>query len=140
MGEQRDAEKKQIEQEAQTLKEERKLRIQELEAEKKELTERRMNYRIELNGHRIQRAQRENELKQAEIDLEHEILNEASRALDDEATFTAELRDQRIKYENEYRDYIAQQRKEEDVDGFRASESERLASISRRNRSFQADL
>ena len=32
---------------------------------------------------------------------------------DDEATFTAELRDQRIKYENEYRDYIAQQRKEE---------------------------
>lgn len=40
-----------------------------------------MNYRIELNGHRIQRAQRENELKQAEIDLEHKILNEASRAL-----------------------------------------------------------
>ena len=32
---------------------------------------------------------------------------------DDEATFTAELRDQRIKYENEYRDYIAQQKKEE---------------------------
>jgi len=208
---QRDAEKRQIEQEADNLKEEQKLRIQELEAEKKELTERRMNYRIELNGHRIQRAQRENELKQAEIDLEHKILNEASRALDDEATFTAELRDQRIKYENEYRDYIAQQKKEEaereaeldrlymedqkrewqlrdqkqrqqddarrnllrqvldirgnqieqkdadrnaqkladkqernsilaDVDSFRASEAERLASISRRNRSFQSDL
>jgi len=51
--------------------------------------------------------------KQAEIELEHKILNEASRALGDEALFTAELRDHRIQYENEYRQYIAQQRKEE---------------------------
>lgn len=52
-------------------------------------------------------------MKHAEYELEHKILNEASRALDDEANFTTELRDKRIQYENEYREYIQQQRKEE---------------------------
>jgi len=110
---QRAAEVKQIEHEAELLKEEQKLRLEELGIEKQALSESQQNYRIELNNHRIERQQRESEMKQAEYDLEHAILNEASRALDDEATFTAELRDQRISYEKEYREYIAQQRKEE---------------------------
>merc|ERR1712141_334684 len=45
--------------------------------------------------------------------LEKKILEEASRALNDEATFTAELREQRIQYENQYREYIRQLRLEE---------------------------
>ena len=77
------------------------------------MSESQRNYRVELNNHRIERQERENKTKQAEYDLEKKILSEASRALDDEATFTAELRDQRIQYEKEYREYIAQQRKEE---------------------------
>jgi hypothetical protein len=56
---------------------------------------------------------REKQMKEEEYKLEKEILNEASKALDDEATFTTELKDQRAQYENEYRNYIAQQRQEE---------------------------
>lgn len=114
---------KEIEHEAELLKEEQNLRIKELEIEQKELSKRQKNYRVELSNHRIQREQRENMQKQAEIELEHKILNEASRALDDEATFTAELRDQRILYENDYRQYIAEQRKEEEE---REAEFDRL--------------
>jgi hypothetical protein len=110
---QRAQEIKEIENEAELLKEEQKLRIKELEIEQKETTERQKNYRIELNNHRIQREQRENQQKHAEYELEHKILNEASRALDDEGTFRTELKDQLIKYENDYRHYIRQQRLEE---------------------------
>jgi len=109
----RAAEIKQTQHEQDLLKEERKLRLAELAHEQAQLSESQRNYRIELNNHRIERQERENKTKQAEYDLEKKILSEASRALDDEATFTAELRDQRIQYEKEYREYIAQQRKEE---------------------------
>ena len=40
-------------------------------------------------------------------------MDEASRALNDEKTFTAELREQRIQYEQQYREYIRQLRLEE---------------------------
>ena len=78
------------------------------------MKERQRNYRIELDNHHTQREKRENDLKEAEYKIEMEIFNEASKALNDEATFTAEMRDQRINYENEYRAYIQQQRKEEE--------------------------
>lgn len=110
---QRHAEVKEIEHEAELLEEGKNLRIAELEIEQKATAERQKNYRGVLSNHRIQRQHRENEMKHAEYELEHKILNEASRALDDEANFTTELRDKRIQYENEYREYIQQQRKEE---------------------------
>merc|ERR1719277_782406 len=71
------------------------------------------NYRRELERNRIQRLRRELKLKEEEQQLEKKILDEASRALNDEKTFTAELREQRIQYEQQYREYIRQLRLEE---------------------------
>ena len=95
------------------------------------------NYRRELERNRIQRLRRELKLKEEEQQLEkvffhnifsiffwvflsnflqtffQKILDEASRALNDEKTFTAELREQRIQYEQQYREYIRQLRLEE---------------------------
>merc|ERR1711892_1357782 len=70
-------------------------------------------YRRELERNRIQRLRRELKLKEEEQQLEKKILDEASRALNDEKTFTAELREQRIQYEQQYREYIRQLRLEE---------------------------
>ena len=59
-------------------------------------------------------------------------MDEASRALNDEQTFTAELREQRIQYENQYREYIRQLRQEEVINHI-------IWSILQNNKYFQAE-
>ena len=52
-------------------------------------------------------------MRKRELELENEILSAARKAVEDEAIFTSELRGQKIQYEKEYKDYIAQQRQQE---------------------------
>merc|ERR1712106_750262 len=75
---------------------ERELRRREEEFKKNDHTMTQETYRRELERNRIQRLRRELKLKEEEQQLEKKILDEASRALNDEKTFTAELREQRI--------------------------------------------
>merc|ERR1719369_1616222 len=110
---QREAAKRVIEQEAELMSHERELRRREEEFKANEQSMAQQSYRRELERNRIARLKRELRLKEEEQQLEKKILEEASRALNDEATFTAELRDTRIQYENQYREYIRQLRLEE---------------------------
>jgi len=102
-----------IEQEAELMSHERELRRREEEFKMNEQSMAQQSYRRELERNRIARLKRELRLKEEEQQLEKKILDEASRALNDEQTFTAELREQRIQYENQYREYIRQLRQEE---------------------------
>jgi len=110
---QREAAKRVIEQEAELMSHERELRRREEEFKMNEQSMAQQSYRRELERNRIARLKRELRLKEEEQQLEKKILDEASRALNDEQTFTAELREQRIQYENQYREYIRQLRQEE---------------------------
>merc|ERR1712113_119535 len=110
---QREAAQRVIEQEGELMLHERELRQAEEDFKKNDQAQAQETYRKELERNRIQRLKRELKLKEEEQLLEKKILEEASRALNDEATFTAELRDTRIQYENQYREYIRQLRLEE---------------------------
>jgi len=110
---QREAAERVIEQEREVMLTERELRRREEEFKKNDQAMTQETYRRELERNRIQRLKRELKLKEEEQQLEKKILEEASRALTDEKTFTAELREQRIQYENQYREYIRQLRLEE---------------------------
>jgi len=110
---QKEAAKRVVEREAELMLEERELRRREEEFKKNDQATTQETYRRELERNRIQRLRRELKLKEEEQQLEKKILDEASRALNDEKTFTAELREQRIQYEQQYREYIRQLRLEE---------------------------
>merc|ERR1712147_561654 len=110
---QKEAAKRVVEREAELMLEERELRRREEEFKKNDQATTQETYRRELERNRIARLKRELRLKEEEQQLEKKILDEASRALNDEQTFTAELREQRIQYENQYREYIRQLRAEE---------------------------
>merc|ERR1712147_253554 len=103
---QREAAKRVIEQEAELMNHERELRRREEEFKMNEQSMAQQSYRRELERNRIARLKRELRLKEEEQQLEKKILDEASRALNDEQTFTAELREQRIQYENQYSEFI----------------------------------
>merc|ERR1712147_118016 len=110
---QREAAKRVIEQEAELMNHERELRRREEEFKMNEQSMAQQSYRRELERNRIARLKRELKLKEEEQQLEKKILDEASRALNDEKTVTAELREQRIQNEQQYREYIRQLRLEE---------------------------
>jgi len=104
---------REIELDAQRLKEEQKLRIQE-SAEKEAATHsQRQRYRDDLAKHRMQREQLQTHWRKTELDIENKILSDARKAVEDEAIFTSQLRGQKIQYEKGYKDYIAQQRQHE---------------------------
>merc|ERR1712168_313220 len=110
---QKEAAKRVVESEAELMLEEREVRRREEEFKKNDQAMTQETYRRKLERNRIQRLRRELKLKEEEQQLEKKILDEASRALNDEKTFTAELREQRIQYEQQYREYIRQLRLEE---------------------------
>lgn len=99
--------------EFQELEEERKQRRAEDEAKYIDMLQKRETFKDELLHHRDLRQKRDARKKKEEIKLDAKIVKEASKALDDENHFAAELRDQRISYEKEYREYLRQLRQDE---------------------------
>lgn len=99
--------------EAEELESERKNRQEEDERHYTGMLEKRKMFKSELLHHRDLRTKRNEKRHQEEIDLDTKIVSEASKALDDENHFAAEIREQRIIYENEYREYLKQLRQEE---------------------------
>jgi len=104
---------REIELDAQRLKEEQNLRIQENAEAEAACHSQRQRYREDLAKHRKQREELHSQMRKRELELENEILSAARKAVEDEAIFTSELRGQKIQYEKEYKDYIAQQRQQE---------------------------